>query len=389
MALQRAGIESTIFEASPVASDGLGSFLTVASNGLDALRAIDAHLPVVASGIRTDRMVLSSGTGKFLGIVEAGIPLTDGTTTTTLERARLYRALHDQALDRGIPIVHGKRLVDLEQSPNAVVARFADGSEARGGFLVGADGIWSTTRQLLDPEAPRPEYAGLLGLGGLATGVDLDTDPGTFEMVFGKRAFFGLISPQRQRVLWFANLPVRPEPDRAALEAVSPRAWKQKLLETFADDAVPAQELIEATDDSAFRPGAMHTLEPPRHWHHGRAVLVGDAAHATSPSSGQGASLAMEDAVELARCLRDVPDLIGAFHAYQHLRERRVRRVLRTSRRVNSDKAAGPFARRIRDALMPLVLRRMAAPERQLWLLGHHIDFTGAVGGPRTLLAAA
>jgi 2-polyprenyl-6-methoxyphenol hydroxylase-like FAD-dependent oxidoreductase len=389
MALQRAGIESTIFEASPGPADGVGSFLTVASNGLDALRAIDAHLPVVASGIRTERMVLSSGTGKCLGVLEAGIPLTDGTTTTTVERARLYRGLHDQASQRGIPIVYGKRLLDLEQSPNGVVARFSDGTEERGGFLVGADGIWSTSRFLLDPEAPRPEYAGLLGMGGLANGVDLDAEPGTFEMVFGKRAFFGFISPRRGRVLWFANLPVRPEPERAELEAVSPRAWKDKLLEMFAEDAVPARELIEATDEASFRPGAMHTLEPPRHWHRGRAVLIGDAAHATSPSSGQGASLAIEDAVELARCLRDLPDLFGAFHAYQQLRERRVRRVLRTSRRVNSDKAAGPLARKIRDAVMPLVLRRMAAPERQLWLLGHHIDFTGAVGGPRTLLAAA
>ena len=107
MALQRVGIESTVFEASPVPSDGVGSFLTVASNGLDALQAIDVHRPVVAAGIRTERMVLSSGTGKFLGIVDAGIPLTDGTTTTTIERARLYRALRDQARARGVSMVLG------------------------------------------------------------------------------------------------------------------------------------------------------------------------------------------------------------------------------------------------------------------------------------------
>jgi FAD-dependent urate hydroxylase len=334
-------------------------------------------------------MVLSSGTGKVLGVVEAGIPLTDGTTTTTTERARLYRVLHDQALQRGIPVVHGKRLFDIEQSPDGVLARFADGTEERGGFLVGADGIWSTTRQLLDPEAPRPEYTGLLGLGGVARGVDLETDPSSFEMMFGRRAFFGFLAPGGGRVLWFANLPSRPEPDRAALEAVSPGAWRDRLLEVFAEDSVPIRTLIEATGEAAFRVAAMHTLEPPRSWHHGRAVLVGDAAHVTSPSSGQGASLAVEDAVELARCLRDVPDLAGAFHAYQRLREGRVRRVLRAARRVNSDKAAGPVARRIRDAVMPLMIRTMATPERQLWLLGHHIDFTGPVGGPRTLLAAA
>jgi FAD-dependent urate hydroxylase len=334
-------------------------------------------------------MVLSSGTGKLLGIVDAGIPLTDGTTTTTIERARLYRALHDQARARGVSIVHGKRLMDLEQTPHGVVARFENGSEERGGFLVGADGISSTTRRLLDPTAPRPEYTGLIGMGGEALGVDVDHDPGTFQMMFGTRGFFGFIASEPRRVLWFANLPVREEPDRDGLASVSPHEWKERLLDMFAGDAPPATNLIAATDASSFRLGASHTLEPPRAWHCGRAVLVGDAAHATSPSSGQGASLALEDAVELARCLRDAPDLGTAFDTYQGLREKRVRRVLRASRRVNSNKAAGPVARRIRDAVMPLVLSRMASPARQLWLLGHHIDFTGAVGGPRTLLAAA
>src|SRR5262249_29659039 len=269
MALQRAGIESTIFEASPMASDGVGSFLTVASNGLDALRAIDAHLPVVGSGIRTERMVLSSGTGKFLGFIEAGIPLTDGTTTTTLERARLYRALRDQALDRGIPILHGKRLVDLEQSPDGVVARFADGTEERGGFLVGADGIWSTTRQLLDPEAPRPEYTGLLGVGRGARGVDLEGTPSSFAMEFGTRACLGSPRAEAGRALWFASPPPRPEPDRAALDAVSPSAWRDRLLEAVGEDAVPVRDLVEATGEAALRAAAMHTMEPPHSWHRG------------------------------------------------------------------------------------------------------------------------
>jgi 2-polyprenyl-6-methoxyphenol hydroxylase-like FAD-dependent oxidoreductase len=389
MALQRVGIESVVFEAAPGPSDGIGAFLTVASNGLDALQAIEAHRPVVAAGVRTERMVLSSGRGKLLGAIDAGIPLTDGSTTTTLERARLFRVLHDEATRRGIPIHHGKRLVEIEETRSGVAARFADGSSEEGGFLVGADGIWSTTRSVLDPDAPQPEYTGLLGLGGRARRVSLEAEPFTFEMIFGTRAFFGFIPVDRSDVLWFANLPIRPEPDRAALASVSPRTWKERLVETFAGDAFPAQDLIEATDDDSLRAATMHTLEPPASWFRGRCVLIGDAAHVTSPSSGQGASLAMEDGVELARCLRDRPDLHSAFSAYQELREGRVRRVLRAAKRVNSDKAAGPFGRAIRDAIMPVVMRHMAGPERQLWLLGHHIDFTGAVGGARALLAAA
>jgi len=386
MALQRVGIPCTIYEASPEPSDGIGAFLTVASNGLDALQAIDAHRPVVAAGVRTNRLVLSSGSGKVLGSVEAGIPLTDGTTTTTIERARLYRALHDEARGRGISIVHGKRLNALEESEDGVIARFADGTSEEGGFLVGADGIWSATRQIIDPAAPRPEYTGLIGVGAITRGMDLPPDPNSFQMTFGRRAFFGFLALEGGDVLWFANLPVQPEPTRAELAATPPSEWKERLLEVFAEDAIPARKIIEATDDAAIRMGAMHTLQPPTRWHRGSVVLIGDAAHVTSPSSGQGASLAMEDAIELARCLRDRPRLASAFETYQRLREKRVRRVLRAARRVNSDKAAGPVARAIRDAVMPLFIRRMATPQRQLWLLGHHIDFTGAVGGPRSLL---
>src|SRR5262249_39739627 len=116
MALQRVGTPCTIYEASPEASDGGGGFLTVASNGLHALQAIDAHRPVVAAGVRTHRMVLSNGRGKLLGSVDAGIPLTDGTTTTTIERARLYCALLDEVRRRGISVVHGKRLVAIEET---------------------------------------------------------------------------------------------------------------------------------------------------------------------------------------------------------------------------------------------------------------------------------
>ena len=389
MALQRVGIPCTIYEANPSPADGVGSFLTVASNGLDALQAIDAHRPVVDAGVRTTRMVLSSGSGKVLGSLDAGIPLTDGTSTTTIERPRLYRALHDEARRRGVPIVHGKQLLGVEESTDGVVARFADGTSEEGGFLVGADGIWSTTRQLIDPAAPRPEYTGLIGVGAIARGLHLPPDPSTFQMCFGRRAFFGFIAREGGDVLWFANLPHRPEPDRAALASTPPGEWKRLLMDAFADDAIPAQEIIEATDDAALQMGGMHTLEPPAQWHRGSVVLIGDAAHATSPSSGQGASLAMEDAIELARCLRDRTNLSVAFETYQRLREKRVRRVLRTSKRVNADKAAGPLARAIRDAVMPMVLRRMATPDRQLWVLGHHIDFTGAVGGPRALLSAS
>lgn len=375
MALQRIGIESTVYEAYDTEAWDAGAFLTVASNGLDALRAIDAHGPIVAAGFPTRQMSIWSGTGRRLGGFESGMSDAAGIATTTLRRSALYAGLRGEATRRGIPFVHGKRLVGADSGPDEVKARFADGSEATGRMLIGADGIWSTTRTIVAPGAPTPQYAGLVGTGGYSYGVDIPAEPDTFQFVYGKQAFFGYIAREGGEVWWFANLPMRPEPSRDALAAGSPADWKQRMLDLFGDDVMPLRAILEKNEGDVFPLTAMHTLEPAPSWHRGRMVLVGDAAHATSPSSGQGASLALEDAIELARCLRDRDDATAAFTTYQRLREDRVARILRDAKRVNADKAAGPVGRRIRDALMPYMLRWFVKPDAQAWIYSHHIDF--------------
>jgi 2-polyprenyl-6-methoxyphenol hydroxylase-like FAD-dependent oxidoreductase len=110
-------------------------------------------------------------------------------------------------------------------------------------------------------------------------------------------------------------------------------------------------------------------------------VLVGDAAHATTPSSGQGASLSIESAVELARCLRDLP-VPRAFDAYESLRRARVEKVIARTARINNDKAPGPVGRVLRDLLFPIAMRRFYNPERMMgWMHRHTIDWDARVAG--------
>ena len=116
MALQKVGIDATVFEAYDGSAEFVGSFLNTASNGLDALKAIDAHTEVLARGFSTPRMVMWSGSGKRLGEVANGIRLPDGTVSITVERGHLHSALRREALRRGIRIDQGKRLVSAEPS---------------------------------------------------------------------------------------------------------------------------------------------------------------------------------------------------------------------------------------------------------------------------------
>ena len=174
MALQKAGIDPVIYEARTGGAEGIGAFLTLAPNGADALHAIDADARARAAGFPTPSIVLRSGTGKYLGSGPTGLP--GGQASQTLKRADLYQALQEEAARRGVRVEQGKRLVDAEQTGDAVRAVFADGSEATGDLLIGCDGVHSALRRIIDPAAPSPAYSGLINTGGYAPGVPVDTE---------------------------------------------------------------------------------------------------------------------------------------------------------------------------------------------------------------------
>src|SRR5690349_19074189 len=114
IALQQAGIEAVVHEAYDRTADGIGSWLSLAVNGLDALSHFDLDRVVQRKGIDTPRMALLSGTGKVLAAFPNGTALPNGMVSQTLKRSDLYVALRDEAVRRGIRVEYGKRLVAAE-----------------------------------------------------------------------------------------------------------------------------------------------------------------------------------------------------------------------------------------------------------------------------------
>jgi 2-polyprenyl-6-methoxyphenol hydroxylase-like FAD-dependent oxidoreductase len=349
--------------------------LGLAPNGLDALAAIGLDGVVRRIAEPVSAMVIQSWTGKRLAefAAAAGEPILH-----VIWRAELYRALYDEATRRGVTIEHRRRLTRADDGADGITAHFADASRARADVLIGADGVRSTVRSLIDPDAPAPRYTGLLGFGGWATGAGVAATHGSYHMIYGKQAFFGYQVLDDGRTGWFANLP-HPDPlTLAQTREVAGERWLRTLGAAFAADRTPAPAIVAATDPADLMiVGGLEIMPTAPIWSRGRAVLVGDAAHVPSPSSGQGASMAVESAVELARCLRDLPHR-EAFAAYENLRRDRVTRVINLAARTNSHKTAGPAARRIRDLIMPLAMR-LARPEKLAWQYDHHIDWTRPV----------
>lgn len=239
-----------------------------------------------------------------------------------------------------------------------------------GDVLIGCDGVHSTVRRIIDPGAPAPTYVGLLNTGGFARGVGVDVEPGRFEMIFGRRAFFGYTPAPDGEAWWFANVPRCDEPARGEAES---EELRRRLVQLYAED-VPAVSLVQATPEIPPM-GPIHSIPRLTKWHRGRMIVVGDAAHAPWPTSGQGASLSIEDAVELAKCLRDLPSPQAAFARFEAARRPRVESIIRRAARVNSSKTASPVARVFRDALLPTILKMTANSRADEETFDYHIDW--------------
>lgn len=376
LALRKIGIPATIYEAYDGTADGVGGMLGLAPNGLDAFAAIGLGAAVEQAAEPVSTMVIQSWTGKTLAEFgdRNGPPF-----LRVIWRSDLYRLLQDA---QDVPIEYGKRLVSAENNGDSVTAVFADGTRVSADFLVGADGIRSAVRPIIDPAAPHPRYTGLLGIAGnWRKGADLPSTNGSMNMTYGKRAFFAYSVDETGRAGWFANLPCQQPLTIAEARAIDGDEWLRQLRGIFAADRTPAPEILRhAQADDLVVVGALEDLPRVPVWSRGRMVLVGDSAHATSPSSGQGASIAVESALQLARCLRDLP-VTAAFGAYEQLRRARVERIIAAGARTSSGKAAGPVARVLRDLTMPTAMKLLARPERMAWQHDYRIDFDAPVVG--------
>lgn len=191
-------------------------------------------------------------------------------------------------------------------------------------------------------------------------------------MVFGTRAFFGYVPDGLGGTVWFANIPRAAATD-VEREQMTAEEWKAWLIDWFARDRGPTAELI-ASGDLQLAADNTHDLPKVPVWHRDSMIIIGDAAHAPSPSSGQGASMAIEDGVVLAQCLRDVPGIERSFAHFERLRRARVERIVAQGAR-SSSKAAGPIGRIVRDRMLPLLFRYVVTEKSMAWMFEHHVDW--------------
>jgi FAD-dependent urate hydroxylase len=238
-----------------------------------------------------------------------------GTAVCLVSRHEFHSALlQAMEMDR----VHlGAECVGVEQDGSSVSIRLADGERATGHMLVGADGIHSAVRRYLFPESRAP-YA---GFGHWVSTIPNDNllAPGTGVeyLGVGKRVSMLPLGDNRIYCAFASTM------ERGTLPPGG--GWLQPLTELFGDWPAPVGQLLERLDDAQIKHTEVHYLKPLAQLSVGRATLVGDAAHASAATLGQGACLAIEDAVCLARALAATD--LGVFDALRRYEGQRSARM--------------------------------------------------------------
>jgi len=375
--LKRAGVSQAVYEAYD-SGDGVGAGLGLAPNGMNVLDALGLAEKLKARG----SLALDWNFRDERGRVLAQLSIDQakyGQPVMSMMRADIYAVLADEMRKQSIPVHYGKRLDRIIQTADGrkVVAYFADGSEAEGDLLVGADGIHSRTRSQIMPDAPQPEFVGITGIGGKVPRSEVPAlspyDAKSFNFTFGPQGFFGYCGGSAGEEMWWANLPRQTPYSEDDYKFLSPAVLCDQLMERFGGYCEPIPSLIARTPEiMALNIFDIQSL--PR-WHRDRVILIGDAAHAVSPNAGQGASLALEDSMYLAKLLRDSSDYSEAFERFERDRKPRVERIVAAGRRAASDKTiVSPLVSKMRNVMIGLMLRVFGMPGQD-WAFRYRIQW--------------
>ena len=319
IALMRLGWDVTVFERdSELRTAGAG--LNLWPNGVRVLKELGLGPQYTETSASLDYYRTFSSTGEIVAVDDLhDWPERYGAALSGVYRrdlsAMLLAALGQDRIRLGYQVVR------VEQD-DKVRCWFANGESAEGDLLIGADGIRSAVRQsLYGTQQFSP--VGLVRWRGLFDLADADVDALSAAEVWGPSGHFGYMPIGNGRAYWFAAANgITDDPD--AVKA---------YFGSWQGSAVPS--VIRATDPSSLIRNELHDFVTPlAQWSHGRATLVGDAAHPLLPGMAQGANQALEDVRSLRIALESHDDLETALQEYQRERIPWVAQVVRYSRKL-------------------------------------------------------
>jgi len=330
IALKKFGHQVRIFEQTEKILP-VGAAISLWSNGVKCLNYLGLTEKIAQLGGQMDDLAYVDGLTGDVMTQFSLLPLIEevGQRPYPVARADLQNMLMDEfGRDQ---IYLGKKMVSLDDKADFVEVHFADSSSTQADLVIGADGTHSITRAYVLGQQVQRRYAGYVNWNGLVE-ISEDLAPAqqwTTYVGEGKRA--SLMPVADGKFYFFLDVPLP-----AGLEN-NRGEYKKLLKQYFADWCLPVQQLIERLDPQKTNRVEIHDIEPFTQFYKGRVVILGDAAHSTTPDIGQGGCQAMEDAIYLARSLQiNTLGVEDALRRYQNKRNERANElVLRARKRCD------------------------------------------------------
>ncbi len=320
VALKEKNIDTVLFEASAEIK-AVGAGLGLAANAIKAFDVLGLKADLIHRGRLLNALTIYDHYGKVItNTGTQNVVNKYGEDNFTIHRADLHAFLCDQLPQH--TVYTGKRLTAITQDARCVTLQFHNQTSFTADYVIVADGVHSTARQQLIPNA-KPRYAGYTCWRAVINHSSLQTH--NVSEIWGPKGRFGIVPLKADSIYWFAciNSP-RNNPELKKYKV-------QDLLNQFNGYPAEVEIVLKETKDKDLIWNDIIDLNPIDRFAFGRIVLIGDAAHATTPNMGQGACQAIEDAVCLAEAMTKHSDFQNAFRAFERLRLKRVHWVTHTS----------------------------------------------------------
>lgn len=366
IALQRKGFDVVVYEQAPVLKP-IGAGLALAANAMMALQHIGIDKEVLQASHIIGKVAIKNRKGDTLTATDADtITKKYGATGNfTIHRADLHHILLRQ-LKPGT-VITNKQCVKADEHNDSVTLYFTDGSTAHARALIACDGIHSPLRKQLLPDTA-PRYAGYTCWRGIVHDTNQQFQYAETSETWGPGKRFGIVPLSNNRVYWFACI------NAPAADQTMKQFTTADLAAQFQNFHHPIIELIKLTPHDQLIHGDILDIAPISRFAFNNIVLMGDAAHATTPNMGQGACMAIEDAAVLANCIQNHTTPEKAFKTFERMR------IKRTTRIVNNSWSIGKIAQIESTVLMylrdlALRLTPSAVAEKQIRFL-YDISFS-------------
>lgn len=337
----------------------LGAGIVLAHTTCAILDALGCGEAVRARSRSLASMTVREVTGRAVTPADEGAPLAH-----TITRAALHEILLQHAVEHGATLHMGRRITSITEGAARVAVTLDDAAALEADLIVGADGIGSGVRQLLAPHI-QPAYAGYTCWRFVGPNV---TDSARAVEIWGDQHRAGVVPLADGQCYVFACATApehTPDPDDPA------EAWAA-LAARMDDLGDEVRALIDAAR-RADAPLLHHDLHDLRQsaWGQGRVLLIGDAAHATTPNMGYGAGLALEDVAALVAALSTLPSLQAipaALDEVRRAREQRARAAVDMARRLGQLAHARPALRRAAVWAMSLLPARLTRAQTERFM---------------------